>query len=179
MVPWVSGPVLMFCTLRLVLGATEGVISLFIFFAPGLIFGVNEGIGYRFHVLRSRTSFGRYRWRSVSFSCFALPNTFWVVARSPGSICMFCFPRLISGGTEGVDPSFHVSRPQTCFRRYQGRRVPFSYFTLPDSFTAIPRASSPHFLFSTFGLVFSGTEGDGPRFHVLCSRTRFRRYLER
>jgi hypothetical protein len=91
-VPWVSGPVLMFCTLRLVLGATEGVISLFIFFAPGLIFGVNEGTRYHFHVLRSRTSFGRYRWRSVSFSCFALHNPFWAVPMAPVSFSFFALP---------------------------------------------------------------------------------------
>jgi hypothetical protein len=54
----------------------------FMFSAPGLIFGGTEGAGSRFHILRSRTRFGWYRERQVPFSCFALPDSFWVVPRA-------------------------------------------------------------------------------------------------
>jgi hypothetical protein len=75
---------------------------------------------------------------------------------------MFCAPRLIFCGTEGVGSRFNVLCARTCsrryrgrpalfhvlrvrnhFRRYRGRRVPFSYFALPDSFSAVPTASGP------------------------------------
>jgi hypothetical protein len=92
---------------------------------------------------------------------------------------MFCAPVHIFGGTEGVGSRLHVLRARTCFRRYQGRGVPFSCFALPDLFSTVPRASSPVFMFCPPGLVFSGTEGVGSRFHVLPSRTRFRRYRGR
>jgi hypothetical protein len=55
-----SGPVLMFCTL-------------------GLFFGSTEGVGSRFHVLRARTRFRRYQGRPVPFSCFALLDVFLAV----------------------------------------------------------------------------------------------------
>jgi hypothetical protein len=73
-------------------------------------------------------------------------------------------------------PCFNVLRARTHFRRYRGRRVPFSCFALSDSFSAVPRVWGPVFMFCTPGLVFGGTEGVGSRFHVLRSRTRFRRY---
>jgi hypothetical protein len=73
----------------------------------------------------------------------------------------------------GVPSRFHVFRSRTCFRlyrgrrvhfscfafpdsfsavsgtalRFRGRRVPFSYFARPDSFSAVPRASDPVFMF--------------------------------
>jgi hypothetical protein len=83
-----SGPVFMLC-------------------APGHIFGVREGVGSHFFVLRARTHFRRYRER-----------------REP--VFMFCAHRLVFGGTEGIGSHFHVLRPQTRFRRYRGRRVLFS-----------------------------------------------------
>jgi hypothetical protein len=83
-------------------------------------------------------------------------------------------------------------RACTRFRRYRGRRVPFSYFVRPDSFSAVSRASGPvfkicalglifggtegdgsRFMFCTAGLIFSGTEGGGSRFNALRARTRF------
>jgi hypothetical protein len=54
-VPRASAPVFMFC-------------------APGLVFGGTEGVRSRFHVLRARTRFLRYRGHRVPFSCFARPD---------------------------------------------------------------------------------------------------------
>jgi hypothetical protein len=51
-VPRALGPVFIFCVLE-------------------LIFGGTEGVGSRFHVLRYRTRFRRYRASRVPFSCFA------------------------------------------------------------------------------------------------------------
>jgi hypothetical protein len=63
--------------------------------------------------------------------------------------------------------------------RYRGRRVPFSCFARPDSFSAVTRASGPVFMFCTPGLVFVGTEGGGSYFHVFRAHTHFRRYQGR
>jgi hypothetical protein len=46
----------------------------FLFCPHRLIFSCTEGVGYRFHVLRSHTHFQRYRWRRVPFACFAHPD---------------------------------------------------------------------------------------------------------
>jgi hypothetical protein len=89
---------------------------------------------------------------------------------------MFCASGLIFGGNKGVPSRFHVFRSRTCFRRFRGRRVPFLCFALPASFLAVPRAFVPFFMFCAPGLIFGGTGCVGSRFHVLCSRTRFRRY---
>jgi hypothetical protein len=89
---------------------------------------------------------------------------------------MFCAPEHVFDGTEGVGSRFHVLLAETRFRRYRGRRLPLSYFSFLDSFSAVRRVSSPVFMFCTPGLVFGGTSGIGSRFHVLRSRTRFRRY---
>jgi hypothetical protein len=174
--PRASGPVFMFCT-------------------PGLVFGGTEGVGSRFHVLRSLTRFRRYRGRRIPFSCFTLPNSFSAVPRASSLEFMFYAPRLILGGTEGVESSFHVLRSRTRFRRYRGRRVDFSCYALPDSFSTVPRALGPFFMFYAAELIFNDTEGVGFRFHVcapglvfgsteglgcclhvLLSRTHFRRY---
>jgi hypothetical protein len=198
-----SGPVFMFC-------------------APDLIFGDNDGVGSRFHVLCSQSRFPRYRGRRVQFSCFALPDSFsavpWAsgpvlmfcslglifgdiegdgfhfrryrgrrvlfsylalsdsVSAIPGAmslVFMFCAPGVVSRGTEGVGSRFHVLRSRTHFRRYQGCRVPFSCIALSDSFSVVPRASDPVFMFCAPRLVFGGTEGVGSHFHVLRARTHF------
>jgi hypothetical protein len=65
------------------------------------------------------------------------------------------------------------------FQRYRGRRVPFSWFALPDSFLSVPCASGLVFIFWVPRLIFDGTKGVGYRFHVLHYRTRFRRYRGR
>jgi hypothetical protein len=107
---------------------------------------------------------------------------------------MFLAPRLVYSGNEGIWSRCHVLLSRARFRRCGGRLVPFSCFALPDSFSAVPKAScpdslfcapglvlggtegvSPIFMFCPPGLVFGGTEGVKSRFHVLRSRTRFHR----
>jgi hypothetical protein len=114
----VSGPIFMFC-------------------APELVFGGTYGVGSHFHVLRFRTHFLSCGGRRVPFSCFALPDSFSAISRASGLVFMFCVPVFIFGGTEGVRYLFHVLRVQTRFRRYLRRRVPFSCFALPDSFSVV------------------------------------------
>jgi hypothetical protein len=160
-------------------------VPVFTFFASVLIFGGTEGIGSRFHVLRSRTHFRRYRVRRVpfscfalpvSFSCFALPDSFSDVPRASGPVFIYYAPVVVFGGTEGVGSRVHVLHSRTHFRQYRVRRVPFSCFALPDSFSAVPRASRPVFMFFAPGLFFSSTEGFRSCFHVLRPWTRFWRY---
>jgi hypothetical protein len=100
------------------------------------------------------------------FSCFAHPNSFLAVPRASGLDFMLCTPGLIFGGTGGVGSRFHVLRARTRFWRYQGRQVLFSCFVLPDSFSTVPMASGPVFMFCAPGLIFGGTEGVGSHFHV-------------
>jgi hypothetical protein len=147
-VQWASGTVFMFCVPVLVFGCTECVGSVLMSCAPGLVFDGTKGVGSRFHVLCSRTYFRRYRGLQVPFSCFARPLSFSAVPRVLGLVFMFCTPELIFGSTEGVRSRFHVLRSRTHFRRYRGRQVPFSCFKLPDSFSAVPRALGPVFMFS-------------------------------
>jgi hypothetical protein len=203
-VPRASGPVFMLCVAGHVFGGTEGV---------GYRYRRHRGRQVAFHVLRSRTRFRQYRGLLVPLSCFARPDSFsavpkalglififcapWLIFSSTegvGSCFMFCVPGLFFDGTEGIGSRFHVLRSRTHFRRYRGRRVLFSCFALPDSFTVVQRASGPIFIFCATGLVFNGTGASGPffmfcapdlvfggtegvesRFHVLCSRTHFRR----
>jgi hypothetical protein len=98
-VPRVSSPVFMFCASIVVSRGTEGVVS-------------------RFLVLRSRTRFRRYQGRQVLFSCFARPDSFSTVPRASAIVFLFCAPRLVFSGTEGVGSRFHVLRARTHFRRY-------------------------------------------------------------
>jgi hypothetical protein len=143
------------------------------FCAPGLIFGGTEGVQSRFLVLRSRTSFLRYRRRRLPFAYFALPEAFWAVPMASGPVFMFCAPGRIFGGTEAVWSRFHILRSMICFRRYQGCRVPFSCFALPDPFSTVPTTFGPVFMFCAPGLIFGGFEGVESHFLVLRSRTRF------
>jgi hypothetical protein len=83
----------------------------------------------------------------VRFSCLALVDSFSAVPRAPGPVFLFCSPELILGGTEGVGSRFHVLRSRTHLGRYRGRRVPFSCFVLPDSFSTVARSSGPVFMF--------------------------------
>jgi hypothetical protein len=111
---------------------------------------------------------------------------------------MFSAPGLVFGGTESVGFRFHVLWVRNRFRRYQGRRVPLTSFALPDSFSTVPRASGPVFMFCALdwistvprasgpifmscapALHFGGNERVGSHFHVLRSRTHFRRYRGR
>jgi hypothetical protein len=162
----------MFCAPRLVLDDFEGVASRFMFSAPGLIFGGTEGVGSHFHVLRSRARFRRCGGRRVPFSCFALSDSCSAVPRVSCPVFMFCAPGLVFSGAECVESCFLILRVRTRFRRYRGRPIPFSYFPLPDMFSAVPRASGPVFIFSTNGLIFGG-KGVRSRFHLFHSRTCF------
>jgi hypothetical protein len=113
------------------------------------------------------------------FSCFALQELFPVAPRASSPIFMFCAPRFIFGSTEGIGSRFHFLRVRSHFRRYRGRRVPFSCFTRQDSCSAVPRTSGPFFMFCSTGHIFGSPEGDGSRFHVLRARTSFWRYRGR
>jgi hypothetical protein len=165
------------------------------FCASRLIFGGNEVVGSRFHVLRARTHVRRYRGRRVPFSCFPRSHSFSAVTRASGPVLMFCAPELIFGGSEGDESRFlfcapglifdgiegdesrfHVLRARIRFRPYRGHLVPFSCFARPDSFPRVTRPSGPVFKFCPPGLMFYGKEGVGSRFHVLRDRTHFRRY---
>jgi hypothetical protein len=89
------------------------------------------------------------------------------------SVLVFCALGLDLGRNEGIGPSFHILCTQTRFGRYRGRRVPFSYFALPDSFSAVQWMSGSVVVFCALGLVLGGTEGVGSSFHILRSRARF------
>jgi hypothetical protein len=174
---WV--PFFISCPPVLVFDSTEGVGSCFHVLRAGLVFGRAEGVGSSFHVLCTRTRFRRCRVRRVPFSRFALPDSFSAVPRSSGPVFMFCPPRLIFDGTEGVGSRFHVFLSRSRFRRYRGSRVHFSCFARPDFFSTIPRASGPVFMYYELRLIFDGTEGVGYRFLVLRSRSLFRRFRGR
>jgi hypothetical protein len=180
----------MFCAAGLDLGGIVGVRSRFYVLRARTSFRryrgrrvpfsfFTEGVRSRFHVLRARTSFRLYGGRRVPFLCFALPNSFSAITRASGSVFLFCAPGLVFGCVDGVGSRFIVLRARTLFRRYGGRRVPFLGFALPNSFSAITRASGPVFMFCAPGLVFGGADGVGSCFHVLRGRTPFRRCRER
>jgi hypothetical protein len=193
-VPRATDPVFMFCAPELIFSGSEGIGSRFhvlrartifrgfrerrvpfsCFARPGSFSAVTRASGSRFHVLRCRTRFRRYRGHRVTFSCFGRTDSFSAVPRASGPVFMFCATGLFFGGNEGVESRFHVLLSQTHFRRYRGRRVPFSCFALPDTFLGVTRASGPVFMFCAPGLLFGGTEGVRSRFHVLRARTRFR-----
>jgi hypothetical protein len=62
----------------------------FMFCAPGLVFGGTEGVGSRFHVLRARTRCRRYRGHRVLFSSFAFLDSFSAVSSASGPVFTFC-----------------------------------------------------------------------------------------
>jgi hypothetical protein len=87
----------------------------FMFCTPGPIIGGLEGVGSRFHDLRSRTRFRRYRGRRVSLSCFAFLDSFSAVPRASCLVFMFCALGTVFGGTDGVGSRFHVLGSRTHF----------------------------------------------------------------
>jgi hypothetical protein len=93
----------------------------------------------------------------------------------PGQVYIFCALEPVFNDIEGVGSSFHVMRNWTYFRRYRGRQVQFSYFTLPDSFWEVQRAPDLIFMFCAPELVLGGTESVRSNFHVLRSQTCFGR----
>jgi hypothetical protein len=149
------------------------------FYALGLVFDGTEGVRSRFNVLLARNHFRRYRGRRVAFSCFVLPNSFLTVPRVSGPVFMFCAPGLVFDGSEGVGSHFNVLRARTRLGCTEGSGSRFSCFALPDSFSAVPRASRPVFMFCAPGLAFCETVGVGSGFHVLRALTHFRRYRRR
>jgi hypothetical protein len=149
----------MFCAPGPVFGGTDGVGSSFYVLRSRTHFQRHRGHGSCFHVSRSRTRFRRYRRLQVQFSCFPLPDPFSAVPTASGPIFMFCAPRLIFVGAEGVVSRFHVLRSRTRFRRY--RRV------------------ASRFMFWARGHVFGSTDGVGSCFNVFHSETHFRRYRRR
>jgi hypothetical protein len=154
-----SGPVFIFCAPGQVFGGSDGVVSLFLFCAPGLVLGGTEGVNPIFMFCPPRLVFGGAGAEGVGvpFSCFALPNSFSAVPRSSGAVFWFCAPALFFGVTEGVGSGFHDLRCRARFRRYRGRLVPFTCNELPNSFSAVPRASGPVFMFCVPGRVLGGT----------------------
>jgi hypothetical protein len=105
---------------------------------PGLVF-----------MLFRPDPFSAIPWASGIVFMLALPSSFSVILRASGLVFMFGVTGLIFDGIEGVRSRFHVFRSLTCFRRCEGRRVPFSCFLLPDMFSAVSRASDPIFMFCT------------------------------
>jgi hypothetical protein len=132
-----------------------------------------EGVRSHFHVLRFRIHFRQYRDRPVYFSCFMLPDLFSDVPRVSGPVFMFCAPRLLFGGNEGFDSNFHVLRSRNHFQRYKGRHIQFSCFALLDSFSTIPQASGPVFMFYASRLIFDGNESIGSVFMFCAPRLIF------
>jgi hypothetical protein len=65
---------------------------------------------------------------------------------------------------KGVRSRFHVLRSLTHFWRFRGRRVSFSCFVIPDSFSAVPRASSLVFMCCAPKLIFGSSRVSGPVF---------------
>jgi hypothetical protein len=124
---------------------------------------------------RSRTRFRRYIGCRDPFSCFAISDSFLAVPRASVPVFMCFAPIFIFSGTEGVGSNFHILCARTYFRRYQGSRVLFSCFALPNSLSTVLSVSDPVFMFSAPGHVLGGAETVGSRFHVLHSGTLFRR----
>jgi hypothetical protein len=159
----------MFCASGLIFDDTEGAMSVFMFSAFGLVLVGTEGVGSSFHALRSRTRFRWYWGRRVSFSCFALSNSFSTVPRASGYVFMLCATGPVSGGTEGAESRFQVPHSQTPFRRYRRLRVAFSCFALLDPFWVVPGVSGIVFMFCFPGLISDSTEDVRSRLHVLRS----------
>jgi hypothetical protein len=142
----------------------------FMFCAPELVLGGTEGVGSRFHVFSLLSSLSVVPRASGPIFMVGAPRIVSTVPRASGLAFMFCAPGLVLGGTKGVVSPFHVLRSLTRFRRYRGRRVPFTYFARPNSFSTTPGASGPVFIFCTPGLIFGGSEGVGSHFHDLHAR---------
>jgi hypothetical protein len=149
------------------------------FCAPGLFLGGTEAVGYRFQVLHSQNCFRRYRGRRGTFSCFVLPDMFSTMPKPSGVDFLFCGSVFVSSVTEGVGSHFQVLRSPKDFLEYRSRQGSISCFALPNSFRAVPRASGTVFKFCAPRLVFDGSEDLGSRWHILRSRTCFRRYRGR
>jgi hypothetical protein len=183
------GPVFMFCATGLILGGTEGARSRFhvlrsrtrlglyrgrrvlfsLFSLPDFFWAVPRALGPVFMFCAPRLILGGIESAGSSFHIFHSSGSFLAVPRAPGPVLMFYALRLIFDGTDGVGSRFHILRSRTRFRRYSGRRFPFSCFTVPDSFWAVPRAPGPVFFFCAPELIFDGSEGVSSLFHYFRS----------
>jgi hypothetical protein len=176
-VPMALGPVFIFCAPGLIFGGTAGIGSHSqVLCSQTHFFCDTEGVGSNFIILRVRALFRRYRRRRHSFSCCELPDSFSTVPRASTSVFMFCASGLVFGGTEGFWSRFHLLRSWTHFQRYRGHLVPFSCLSLPVLFSAVPSVSGHIFMFCVPGLIFGVTEVVRSRFHDLRSHSRFPRY---
>jgi len=197
-VPCASGSVFTFGAPGLVFGGTERVGPRFHILHSRTRSKLYLARRVPFQVLHSRTRFWWYRACRAPFSRFALPHSFSAVQCASSPVFRFCAPGLVFSGTERVGPRFqvslsrtrlrryralrfhfHVLRFRTRFRRYRVHRAPFSSFALPDSFSAVKKASGPVSTFCAHGHVFGSSDRVWPHFHVLRSRARFRRHRPR
>jgi hypothetical protein len=125
----------------------------FMFSAPGHVFGGAEGIVSRFHVLRSGTRFQRYQGLRVPFSRFAHPDSFSAEPRTSALIFLFCVPGLVFGVRRVTNLVFMLFAPGHVFGGTEG--------------------TGSHFHVCTPGHVYGGTEGVESRFHVMRSWNHF------
>jgi hypothetical protein len=123
-VPSAPGSVCIFYAPKLVFSGTKGVKSNFHIFVESFLSGT-EGTSSSFHVihswtrvrwyrghrvLRSPSRFLWYRGHPVSFSCFALPDSFSAVLWVSSPVFILCALELVFGGTVGVESYFHALR---------------------------------------------------------------------
>jgi hypothetical protein len=78
-VPRASGAIFKFCAPGHVFCGTVGIEVCFQVLRSGTFFCCTNGVGYHFQVFLTRTRFRWYGRRQGSFSCFALPDSFWAL----------------------------------------------------------------------------------------------------
>jgi hypothetical protein len=112
-VPRVRGPVFMSYAPKIAFDGIEGYL-VFMFCSP---VSDIEGVKSSFHVLRSRTRFGRYQGVGSYFHILCSQTHFLRYrGRRPGFL--FCDPGLIFSVTEDIESRFHVLLSRTSFWRY-------------------------------------------------------------
>jgi hypothetical protein len=81
------------------------------------------------------------------------------VQRASGPVFMFCVPGHVFGGNEGAGCCFLILRSRVVSRGTEGVFVLFSCFSLPDSFSAVPRTTGLIFIFCAPGHVLRRKRG--------------------
>jgi hypothetical protein len=147
--------------------------TIFMFSMPDTFSAVRRASGPVFMFCTTRLVFGGSEGFVSRFAYFASLHSFSAVSRASGPVFTFCASELIFSDTEGVGSHFHILRAQTRFRLYRGRRLSFSCFKRPNSFSAVSRVSVPVFMFCAPRLIFSRIEVVVSHFHFLRSRTHF------
>jgi hypothetical protein len=191
-----------FCGTRLVFDGTEGVPSCFHVVCSRKCFWRYRGRRVPFSRFALPNSFLAVLGVTGPVFLFCAPGLIFDGTGASGPVFIFRASGLVFSSTEGVGSRFRDLHgrnrfrwyrgrpfPISCFAllvpsrtyswRYQGRRVLFSRFALPNSFLAVPAPSGPVSLFCVPGLIFCGSEGVVSRFHVFRSRTYFRRFRRR